>query len=433
MKDRKMGMWEAVALAVGTMIGASIFSIFGVGAALAGSNLPIAFIISGLLALFVAYSYAKMGSKIISNAGPIAFIMKGFGDGMTTGTLSILMWISYVVSIALFAKGFTGYFLPLFGIESTPLNSALTEAGIIVTFLFLNFFGSKAVGKAEAFIVLIKLSILSIFIIFGLFTINPSYLTPSSSPSAINGTINASVIFFLSYMGFGLVTNASENIKDPERNVPKAIYISIAVVAVVYILVSTVAVGNLTTAELIKAQDNALAVAAMPFLGNFGFLLISIGALFSISSAINATLYGGANIAYTLAKDGELPRTFERKVWFGSSEGLYITAGLALLFTLFLNMNGIASVTSAIFIMIYIFVIISHYKLVDKVGGKRWLLMVSALVISAVFVLLMYYQLTTQIYVFYSIIAIFAMAYAFEYIYRKYAEREFTETLKAKD
>ncbi len=97
MKNDKMGMWEAVALAVGTMIGASIFSIFGVGAGLAGRNLPIAFGISGLLAVIVAYSYAKMGSKIVSNAGPIAFIMRGFGDGMVTGTLSVLMWTSYVV------------------------------------------------------------------------------------------------------------------------------------------------------------------------------------------------------------------------------------------------------------------------------------------------------------------------------------------------
>jgi amino acid transporter len=88
------------------------------------------------------------------------------------------------------------------------------------------------------------------------------------------------------------------------------------------------AVGNLSLKQLIAAQDNALAVAAQPFLGNFGFLLISIGALFSISSALNATLYGGANTAYSFAKEGELPEFFERKEWFGTKEGLYITTGL---------------------------------------------------------------------------------------------------------
>ncbi|HIE37964.1 MAG TPA: amino acid permease, partial [Anaerolineae bacterium] len=129
--------------------------------------------------------------------------------------------------------------------------------------------------------------------------------------------------------------------------VPLAIYISIVVVIFIYVSVASVAVGNLPLADIIKAKENALAVAARPFLGNFGFVLISIGALFSISSALNATLYGGANIAYSLAKDGELPKIFERKVWFGSSEGLYITAGLGLLFALLFNIDGIASITSA--------------------------------------------------------------------------------------
>ncbi len=430
MTKEKMNMWEAVALAVGTMIGASIFSIFGVGAGLAGRNLPIAFIISGLLAVIVAYSYAKMGSKIVSNAGPIAFIMKGFGDGMVTGTLSVLMWTSYIISIALFAKGFSGYFVPLLGMASTSLNVALVEGMIILLFTALNFFGSKAVGKAEAFIVLTKLSILFVFIIFGLFTLNPSYITPSFSSEAMGGTLNAAVIFFLSYMGFGLVTNASENIRNPKKNVPRAIYLSIGIVAVVYILVSTVAVGNLTISQLMSAQDNALAVAARPFLGNMGFLLISVGALFSISSAINATLYGGANIAYTLAKDGELPRAFERKVWFGSFEGLYITAGMALLFALFLSMNGIASITSAVFIVIYIFVIVSHYRVADKVGGRKGFLMVNAALIALVFALLMYYQFTTQAGIFYSTITIFAIAYLVEYLYRRYGNRAFTDGLK---
>ncbi len=310
---------------------------------------------------------------------------------------------------------------------------ALIEAMIILLFTSLNFFGSKSVGKAEAFIVLTKLSILFIFIIFGLFTINPAYINPSFSSNAMSGTLNAAVIFFLSYMGFGLVTNASENIKEPKKNVPKAIYISIGIVAVVYVLVSTVAVGNLTITQLMAAQDNALAVAARPFLGSMGFLLISIGALFSISSAINATLYGGANIAYTLAKEGELPQAFERKVWFGSSEGLYITAGLSLVFALFLNMGGIASITSAVFIVIYVFVIVSHYRLADEIGGRKKLLVLNAAVISAVFVLLMYYQFTTQANIFYSIIIIFLFAYLAEYLYRRYGKREFAEELKHGD
>lgn len=150
--NKKIGLWEAVAMAVGTMIGASIFSIFGVGAKIAGKNLPEAFILSGLFALLVSYSYAKLGSKIISNAGPIEFILKGIGDNIATGAMAILMWLSYVVSISLFAKGFAGYFLPLVGIGVTSFSIGVTEAILIAIFVTINSFGSKAVGKSEFYI-----------------------------------------------------------------------------------------------------------------------------------------------------------------------------------------------------------------------------------------------------------------------------------------
>jgi amino acid transporter len=165
---------------------------------------------------------------------------------------------------------------------------------------------------------------------------------------------------------------------------------------VIYVSVALVAVGNLPIPRLIELEENALAVAAKPFLGNAGFFLLSLGAIFSISSALNATLYGGANVSYSLAKDGELPNAFERKIWFKSMEGLYITAGLSILFALLFKMNGIASITSAIFTVIYIFVLVSHFRLTDKVGGSRVLLGINLAVLVAVFVLLMYYQWQTN-------------------------------------
>jgi amino acid transporter len=420
MKTKKLGLWEAVSIAVGTMIGASIFSVFGVGAKIAGKNLPEAFIVSGLLALIVAYSYAKLGRKIISNAGPIEFILRGIGDNPITGALSILMWLSYVVSISLFAKGFAGYFLPLVHISDTPLSAGITEVLLIAFFTALNSFGSKAVGKAEFYIVALKLAILGVFIVIGLISINPEYVTPSMSSSSIQGTLSAAVIFFLSYMGFGLITNASEDIKDAEKNVPRAIFISIAIVLVVYVSVSLAAIGNLSIPDLIKAQDNALAVAAKPFLGNFGFTLISIGALFSITSALNATLYGGANIAYSLAKDRELPEFFERKAWHHSPEGLYITAVLGLVFALIFNMGAIAAIISAIFTIIYIFVLISHYRMVKTVGGNKILLLVNIVILLAVFIGLVYYQWQTERNAFWGTIITLAGVLVIEYIYRNF-------------
>ncbi len=425
MKEKRITLWGAVSMAVGTMIGASIFAIFGVGAELAGQNLPETFILSALYALAVAYSYTKFGSKIISNAGPIAFILKGFGDTVIVGALSILLWLSYVVSIALFAKGFSGYFLPLFGIDILPLTIGITEAIVIAFFTALNFFGSKAVGKAEFYIVLVKLTILGVFIVGGLFTIKPQLLTPSFTTTGITGVIHASVIFFLSYMGFGLITNISENMVEPQRNVPKAIILSILIVSVIYVGVALVAVGNLPLKTLIASKDNALAIAAKPFLGNLGFLLLSIGALFSISSALNATLYGGANISYSFAKEGELPEIFERKEWFGTTEGLYITAALGLLFALLFNIGGIAAITSSVFTVIYIFVFISHLKLLKEIGGKKLLVIFNLSIVSIVFIMLLYFQWSEQKNVFFGTIITFIVSFLVEYFYRKIKNREF--------
>lgn len=412
-------------MAVGTMIGASIFSIFGVGAEIAGENLPEAFILSGVFALIVAYSYAKLGGKIISNAGPIEFILKGIGDNPVTGALAILMWLSYVVSISLFAKGFAGYFLPLANINISSFSIGLTEVILIAFFTTINSFGSKAVGKSEFYIVLVKLSILGVFILLGFLAINPDYIAPSFTSAKLQGTLSAAVVFFLSYMGFGLITNASENMENPKKNVPLAIFISIAVVMFVYVSVSFVAIGNLSIPDLMKAQENALAVASKPFLGSFGFILISVGALFSISSALNATLYGGANIAYSLAKDGELPEVFERKVWFKSPEGLYITAVLGLFFALTFNIGSIATITSSIYTIIYIFVLISHYRLADVYGGKKGFILLNIIILLVVFLALIHYQWQTQRNAFYGTIITLLGALIVEYIYRLLKKRKF--------
>ncbi|WP_456441845.1 APC family permease [Caldithrix abyssi] len=422
--SKKLSLLEVISMAVGTMIGASIFSIFGLGAKIAGQNLPEAFMLSAFYALIVAYSYAILGSKIISNAGPIAFILKGIGDNIITGALSILMWLTYIVSIALFVKGFAGYFLPFFHITVTPVSMAIVEIFVISFFTSLNFFGSKAVGKAEFYIVLIKVSILLIFIFGGFLTINWLRVQPLLDTVHVSGMINASIIFFLSYMGFGLITNASENIKNPERNVPLAIYISIFIVMFIYVFISIVTIGNLPLPEIIKAQENALAVAARPFLGNFGFILISIGALFSISSALNASIFGGANIAYALAKSGELPKSFERKIWFQSTEGLYFTSGLALTAALFLDLGAIASITSTIFTVIYIFVLYSHLKLYKQFGGNRFIIAFNLIVLLIVFGALMNYQWQTNKTAFFISIFAFLGAGLLEYAYRRLTNRK---------
>ncbi len=415
----KLNLWQAVSIAVGTIIGASIFSILGLGARICGSNLPIAFSLSALFSIAVGYSYAKLGSKYVSNAGPIEFLLRAFGDNPFTGTMSIMVWFSYVVSISLFAKAFAGYFLALFHIPLSPMSMAIVEVAVISVFTALNFFGARAVGRAEFWIVLIKLSILLLFVLLGIWTVNPSYLKPVLNSHHIVKTFFAASVLFLSYMGFGLITNASEDIEEPEKNVPRAIYISIAVVAFIYISVSVVALGNLGVEGLIRAEEYALAEAAKPFLGNAGFILISIGALFSISSAINATLYGGANVSYVYAKKGYLPAFMERKMWFDEPRGLYITAVLSLLFAIFLDLGEVSSVISFTFLILYVFVILAHYRLRDNVGGNGGIILFNFLLISGVFFTLMIYQWTSSRRSFYLSLLILLVAFLVEVVYNR--------------
>ena len=124
---------------------------------------------------------------------------------------------------------------------------------------------------------------------------------------------------------------------------PRAIFLSIGIVMVVYAAVAVTVIGNLPIPQLISAKDYALAQAAQPFLGTIGFKIIAIAALFSTASGINATLYGGANVSYALARDGQLPSVFERKVWGRGTEGLFITAGLTIVFANVFDLSGIAA------------------------------------------------------------------------------------------
>ena len=192
-------------------------------------------------------------------------------------------------------------------------------------------------------------------------------------------------------------------------------------------MIAVVTLGNLPLSTIISAKENALAIAAKPFLGPAGFFLISIGALFSISSALNASIFGGANIAYSLAKDGELPTFFERKVWFKSTEGLYITAGLGLTFALIFNLGAIATITSSVLTVVYLFVVVAHLHMCDQYGGNRTVLRFNFLLLVAVFVALMLYQWQSHRGAFYGSIVTFAGAFSLELFLRKVMKRNFTE------
>src|SRR5690606_9396582 len=160
-------------------------------------------------------------------------------------------------------------------------------------------------------------------------------------------------IIFVAYEGFELIANAAEDVKNPSKTLPRAYYISVIFVIILYVLISIVTVGNLPVNQIVAAKDYALAAAAKPFLGVLGFTLVAIAALLSTGSAINATLYGTARVSYIIAKDGELPVELEKNIWNRPISGLLITAVLTLIIANIFDISSIATMGSAGFLIIF--------------------------------------------------------------------------------
>ena len=422
MTKKNIGLWGAISIGVGGMVGAGIFSILGTACQVGGNAVYLSFMIAGAVALFNTYSYAKLGSKYPSAGGPVEFLVQGFGSGIISGGFNILLWIGYVVALSLYSRAFAAYAMTFFpNAPSIMLNVFATS--IILVFVGVNFIGAKAVGRSELFIVTIKVGILALFAIIGFFFIKSDLLSFSRFPPVSN-IFFASAIVFLAYEGFGLITNAAEDMNNPRKTLPRALYLSVLIVIAIYISVSLVVVGNLPLPNIIKAKDYALAEAAKPFLGLVGFKIIAIAALFSTASAINATLYGGANVSYMIAKDGELPKIFDRKIWLNGREGLFITAGLVIIFANFFDLSKIAMLGSAAFLIIYTGVNIGHLKLLEKTHGNIILVWVAILGDIISLSILLYYLYKHSILTLVILILVMCFSFFAEWLYEKSSNRK---------
>ena len=138
-------------------------------------------------------------------------------------------------------------------------------------------------------------------------------------------------------------------------------------------MVAAVTIGNLSVDKIVDAKDYALAAAARPFLGRYGYALITIAALLSTASAVNATLYGAARLSYIIAKDGELPESLEHKVWNEPVEGLFITAGVTLVIANLFDLSSISMMGSAGFLLIFAAVNGANAVLAQKTGSRGWI------------------------------------------------------------
>ena len=423
-----IGLVSAISVGVGGMIGAGIFSILGVVASISGSALPISFAVGGVVAILAAYNYVQLGKAFPSVGGAVTFLVKGFGIGITAGTLNIFQYFAYIIAIALYATGFAAY-----ADTFIDLPPKVWAVAVVVAFTLVNFLGSRIMGRAESVIVVIKVAILVVFVVAAFVALNrvgEQRLSPSHWSSPLTTVVGAGIVF-VGYEGFGLITNAGANMKRPTWELPRAIYISVAIVIVIYIAVAVGVVANVPLDQLKGLGDSALAVAAKPSLGQVGFTLIAIAALLSTASAVNATLFGSANVAYQIGKNGSLPAAFTRKLWGRDVEGLFITAALVLVFVLVFPLSAVASMGSAGFLIVYAAVGVGHLRIRSQTGAKAWPIIASVVTCIALVAVLFAHMVRTAPASAVALAVTLVLSLVIEVVYRKRSGRTFHRVLDA--
>ena len=369
--DRKqLGFWEVTAIGVGGMVGGGIFAVLGLSVELTHGGAPLAFMMAGLVALVTAYSYARLSVTFPSQGGTVAFLDRAFGSGILTGSANILLWLSYIVMLSLYAYAFGSYGASFFAPEAQPFWKHVLISGSVVIITALNLLNTKLIGEAEDWIVLLKLIILTLFIVVGIWGIDSQRLAPVnwSSPTYL---IAGGMIIFLAYEGFELIANTAQDVRDAPKTLPRAFFSSVVFVMILYVLVAVVTVGTLPVDDIVNAKDYALAEAARPSLGHTGFTLIAIAAMLSTASAINATVYGAARLSYVIAKDGELPSILERKAWGKPIEGLLITSAGTLCIANLVDLSSISTMGSAGFLLIFAAVNAANVVMAAQTHSKR--------------------------------------------------------------
>lgn len=367
--ERGISFWGAAAIGVGGMVGGGIFAVLGLAATITGGAAPFAFLVSGVIALLTAYSYAKLSVAYPSQGGTVTFVDKAFGVELFTGVLNNILWLAYIVTLSLYAVAFANYAATFFPDAGPALHHVLIGAGILVPAV-LNLASPRLVSMTEMYVVAIKIGILMVVVFVGFGDITPSRLSPGTW-EPILPVLGGAMIVFVAYEGFELIANAVPDIRDAAVTAPRAYYASVLFVTVLYVLIATVTVGALTAEQIAGAADYALAQAARPSLGQLGFTLVAVSAVLATFSAINATIYGSARLAYTIAKEGELPPVLKRKVWNQPVAGLLMTTAGALLLANLADLGSISTTASAAFLVIFAVVNAANLRKAREAHSSR--------------------------------------------------------------
>ncbi len=415
-----MSVRGAAFLGIGSMVGAGIFALLGEAGAVAGSAVWLSFAIAGVVTGLLGYTVVKLGVRYPSSGGLIAYLIAGFGNGRLVGIAS---WLGYAAAIvivgAMVAVSFGSYATALFiGDDAGPAWDNVFTTLVVAGTLGLNLVGSRVVDRAQSAIVVTLLGVFAIFIAVTIADADWGLLAFSGYP-ALSDIVASVALTFFAYLGFSVITFAAGDLRDPARGLPVAMYSALGVAATLYVLISLGVFGTLTVEQVVGYGETAIAEAARPALGDAGFLMMAIAAVLATTSSTNATLYASGGLTRMLAEVGQFPPFFGSGSRLGSHAGLLITAVLVLVVANLVDLSAIASVGSAIALMVFVLVATAGYRRRGETGASAAVTVTAIAVSAAVLVFFVIDTLRNDPATFVAILAIAMLAVVLDFLWKR--------------
>jgi amino acid transporter len=284
----------AVAMGTGVMIGAGIFALTGQVAELSGPLFPLAFLLAAVISGFSAYTYIKVSNKYPSAGGIAMILKKAYGPATITGGAALLMAFSMIINESLVARTFATYTLRLFDLENTEILVPVLALGLIIFAFLINIAGNQIIGGLSKVAAIAKIGGILVFATLVLWAVGFSFQpadTGVAGETTAMGFLAGVALAILAFKGFTTITNSGGEVKNPNRNVGRAIMISLAICLVVYMLVAFAVGSTLSISEIVQARDYSLAEAARPAFGEAGIWFTVIIAIIATASGVIASIF----------------------------------------------------------------------------------------------------------------------------------------------
>jgi amino acid transporter len=399
-----MTIRQAAFIGVGAMVGAGIFSLLGAAGEVAGAAVWVSFLIAGGIAMLQGYSFAKFGATYPSAGDMLEYVARGFGQGHISAVTAWLVYIANIIVTAMVAVSFGSYASSMFTDESAAWAKVFAVL-VVVAMTGVNIVGSHVVAQLQSAIVFVVIGILTFFAVVTLVNLDPSLLAPSGYPG-VQEIVSSVALTFFAFLGFGVVTFTAKDLADPARQLPRVMFLALGIATAVYVAIALGVFGTLTVEKVISSGATAIAVAAQPVLGRAGYWLMSVTALFATAGATNAGLYPAPGLTEHLASTGQFPPLMGRRLGGRVSVGLLLASAAIIVMVIGFDLSAIASIGSAVALMIFAFVTLAHLRVYRETGAKAWVLVLALAVIA---VTLLTFVFTTLVHEPASIVTILAI------------------------